>query len=273
VGYEIRSMSIGEILDTGFRLVRNHFVVLVGISASLYVPLALALLPFSDPAQAASTPGVLAIAFFVVIFVGLLLAPIVMAAITHALGELYLGRRATIGEALGAGLSMLMPLMGTWLLASLVVVAAGSLFVPIFIAGRLQAISLAGAIPLFLVAAGIFIYVLLRFLLLTQVMVLEHVFGTRALRRSAEVIRDHSLRGLGVLFVGGLVSNLLLFGVNFAIGWIPVAGGVAVAFAESAGFSFTSAIAVLLYFDIRCRKEAFDLEHLSRLVEGRVEPA
>ena len=29
---------------------------------------------------------------------------------------------------------------------------------------------------------------------------------------------------------------------------------------------------VLLYFDIRCRKEAFDLEHLSQLVAGSEAP-
>jgi hypothetical protein len=273
VAYEIRSMSIGEMLDTGFRLVRNHFVVLVGISAALYVPLALAVLPFSDPAEIASSPGTLGIAFFVATFVGLLVAPIVMAGITYALGELYLGRRVTIVKALGAGLSMLMPLMGTWLLASLLLLAAFAIFLPILFAAVAKLMPVGAAIPLGLLAAVVPIYVALRFLLLTQVMVLEHVFGTEALRRSADVIRDHALRGFAVLFVGGLVTNLLLSGVNFALGWIPVAGAVATALAESAGFSFTSAIAVLLYFDIRCRKEAFDLEHLSRLVEGRVEPA
>ena len=39
--YEIRAMSAGEILDTGLRLVRTHFVPLVGISAIVNVPLSI----------------------------------------------------------------------------------------------------------------------------------------------------------------------------------------------------------------------------------------
>ena len=33
--------------------------------------------------------------------------------------------------------------------------------------------------------------------------------------------------------------------------------------------AFMFATAVVLYFDIRCRLESFDLEHLARMVEGR----
>src|SRR6187455_3333906 len=39
MAYEIRPMSVGEILDTGFRLLRNHFSLLVAISAIAYVPM------------------------------------------------------------------------------------------------------------------------------------------------------------------------------------------------------------------------------------------
>jgi hypothetical protein len=43
--------------------------------------------------------------------------------------------------------------------------------------------------------------------------------------------------------------------------------------AQAMGNAFTSAVAVVLYFDIRCRQEAFDLEHLARLVAaGAGEP-
>jgi hypothetical protein len=36
---------------------------------------------------------------------------------------------------------------------------------------------------------------------------------------------------------------------------------------------FQTAVAVVLYFDLRCRKENFDLEHLAQLVEGAAAPA
>ena len=34
MGYEIRQMSFAEVLDTGFRLLRNHFGLLVGLAAA-----------------------------------------------------------------------------------------------------------------------------------------------------------------------------------------------------------------------------------------------
>ena len=39
--YEIRAMGFAEILDVGFRLVREHFAVLAGCAAILYLPLAM----------------------------------------------------------------------------------------------------------------------------------------------------------------------------------------------------------------------------------------
>src|SRR5437773_11777155 len=40
MGYEIRAMSFAEIMDTGFRIVRQHFGLIIGIAAALYVPVA-----------------------------------------------------------------------------------------------------------------------------------------------------------------------------------------------------------------------------------------
>ena len=39
--YEIRTMSLAEVMDTSFRILRDHFVPIAGISAILNVPAAL----------------------------------------------------------------------------------------------------------------------------------------------------------------------------------------------------------------------------------------
>ena len=63
MGYEIRAMSFAEIMDTGFRIVRRHFGLIIGIAAALYVPVAIlgALVapePVPGPARGrAWTPG------------------------------------------------------------------------------------------------------------------------------------------------------------------------------------------------------------------------
>ena len=52
MSYEIRELSFGEILDMGFTLLRNHFAVLFGIAAVLYLPVGI-LWAWSVPARGA----------------------------------------------------------------------------------------------------------------------------------------------------------------------------------------------------------------------------
>ena len=90
--YEIRAMSFAEILDAGFRLVRDHFVLLVGISAALYVPVtllqsAIESLAKEQDAGSFALTAVLGLLIFAVV------SPIVGVASTFAIGEVYLGRR------------------------------------------------------------------------------------------------------------------------------------------------------------------------------------
>src|SRR5947207_641250 len=151
MGYEIRAMSFAEIMDTGFRIVRQHFGLIIGIAAALYVPIAiLGALVAPEPVPGSGPcAGVDAWrgGFLIrLVLYADVLSPKVAAAITFAIGEIYVGRSAPAGHSLG---------------------------------GRI---------------------------------------------------------GEGV--------------------------------ARAAGVASTSAVAVVLYFDVRCRKEAFDLEHLARLVAG-----
>jgi hypothetical protein len=57
-------------------------------------------------------------------------------------------------------------------------------------------------------------------------------------------------------------------GLQLLLGYLPLVGPLASGIVQAIGAAFQSAFLVLLYFDIRCRKEAFDLEHLAGLVEG-----
>jgi hypothetical protein len=249
MAYEIRELSFGEILDRGFRLLRDHVVLLGAPAAAIYVPISL-VMSLLGPEAAASPEDLAPVlaSFALLILLSAIAVPILSAAITHAIGESYLGRPVTIGEALHAGLEVLLPLIGTWILAYLAILGGF----------------------LLLIVPGI--YLTLAFLLATQVMVLERRFGVGALGRSRELMRGHMLRGFGILLVGTLLVSLLSSGIEIGLGWIPLFGPLAVGLAQGLGFAYTSTLGVLLYFDIRCRKEAFDLEHLSQLVEARTQP-
>lgn len=251
--YEIRAMSLGEILDTGLRLLRNHFVPLVGTAALLYVPFSLVaalVLETPDPEAAPDEALGFAAAAISLGAVAMLLAPIVMAAVTRMLGEIYLGRSLGANDAFRGAFSILLPLMGTFVLAGLAVLAG----------------------LLLLVIPGI--YLMLAFFVITPVIVLEGVYGPRALGRSRELMRGSLLRALAIYVVALLLSNVLGFGVGLAVGWIPLVGPISTGIVQATAFVYTTSTAVLLYFDARCRKEAFDLEHLARQVEhgGRATP-
>lgn len=240
--YDVRAMSFAEILDTGFRLIRDHFVLLVGISAVIFVPTGLFQSALQSMAEQGQTQGflVLAVLFGLVVFVA---SPLVNVAITFALGEVYLGREVSIGDALRKGLGILVPVLGTSILATLAVLGAA----------------------LLLILPGI--WVGLGFVVLSQVMVLEHRFGTDALRRSFELMKGQRLRAFGIALVVVILSAVLGFGVQLALGFIPIVGAVGSSLVSAVTNAYMAAVLVALYFDIRCRTEAFEIEQLARLVE------
>ncbi len=240
MSFEIRAMSLGEILDMGFRLLRAHFKTLVGLGLIGSIPTALA----SHLSTSLSTnPDTVAIvSVIVLVFFFIVASPIVSAAITHAISEVYLGRSATLGGSIGVGLKMFLPLIGTSFLMFLMV----------------------GIGFLLLVIPGI--YLMFAFLLIWQVMVIEKRAGWDALKRTRELSSGSLLRIFAVYFVGLLVMSVISTGLSFATMSIPILALVVSALTQAIMTAYLAATLVVLYFDIRCRKEAFDLEHLAGVV-------
>ncbi|TMA38675.1 MAG: hypothetical protein E6J79_05970 [Deltaproteobacteria bacterium] len=239
MAYEIRAMSFAEILDTGFRLLRDHFALLVGLSALVNVPVALANFGIQ---QGVLTHG-RGVALVGLLLYSLVAGPIVGTAVTFAVGELYVGHPITAGHALRHILRLVGPLAVTGLLSGLAICAGF----------------------LLLVVPGI--YAMLAFMLLWQVVVLEGISGRAAMRRSRTLMRGNMRRGFGItvlgVLIGGLVGGVLGVALKFLGPMIAELGG---ALAQAMNNAFVAAVEVVLYFDIRCRKEAFDLEHLARVV-------
>lgn len=276
MGYEIRAMSFGEILDAGFQLLRDHFVLLVGTASVLYVPTAILNgylgRELQDPARGALAAAVAAGAGLLLL--ALVAAPIVQVAVTYAIGEVYVGRQRTIGSALRFGLSILLPLAGTAALVYLAILCvptvAGGVLAGVTLwlgpALGMEALTFLGVGVAGLVAGAVLVYISLSFLIVWQVMVLERVFGVTAMRRSRALMRGHLMRGFGVMLVSALVILLLVGGVGFVLAFIPWLGSVGAGVAQAAGAAYGAAVGVALYFDLRCRKEAFEIEHLAQKV-------
>jgi hypothetical protein len=276
--YDIRTMSLAEILDTGFQLLRDRFLLLVGISAVVYLPLSIGLallgrsVDMETLAERAGEAGggqaALAALFLVFALFFLLAVPFVLGAITSAVGGVYLGRSVRLGEALGEGLRRFLPLVWTYALFTSALLLASAL-----------AVGIAGALLLplaVMVGFAVFVGWLYAFpvlLLLPQVVVLERRMGVSAVRRSWDLVRGVRLRAMGVAGAAGLIVAIPLTGLQLLIDVIPVFGALLWATGQAVGYAYTFATQVVLYFDIRCRKEAFDLEHLAQLVEGDAAPS
>lgn len=246
MAYEIRAMSFSEVLDTGFRLIRDHFALLVGIGLVLYGPLAIAqelLVGVENQAPAEmNLPSVIVGMLLVLSF--LALTPIAQGAMTLAIGDVYRGNTMAMGDAFRGGLRRALPLVGTYLLQSLGIVVGLVL----------------------LVLPGL--YLMVAWMLTTQIVMLEGLAGPTALGRSRELLKEHMLRALGIVIVAGVIVGVLQVGLDLLLSGIPVVRGVVSALVQSVGLAFVTAVSVVLYFDLRCRKENFDLEHLARLVES-----
>jgi len=237
--YEIRQMSLGEMLDTGFRLLQNHFVILVSITAILYVPysmLAGYLQSTGDPADPLrGLPALIPL---------ILLGPLAQIAITVAISELYLGHETTFGSAYREAGSMFMPYLGTSLLVGL---------------GMMLGMML-------LIIPGI--YLAVNWMLVGPVVVAERVYGFAAMKRSAGLIRGYWWSSFGIIFVSFLLTSVVSSGLGLLFTMIPFVGSVLSGVVQAVTFAFTSSVLVVLYFDRRCRHEDFDLHHLASKLVG-----
>lgn len=241
--YEIRPMSVAEILDAGFRLVRDHFALLVGIQLLIQLPLAI-LQQLSGPGK----DGAMKVhwewwgAFMLA---NLLVMPIANAAVTWAIGQAYVGRRVSLTDSVRRALAIIVPLSVTTLLTGLAFV---------------------GGLVLFVVPG---IYVIIRLLPVWPVVVMEQVSGTAAIKRTWKLTEGHG----GRLFAVALATWLLSMVVGGVVGTVTLVtsetiGPLLSAFAASVGAAYGAAVQVVQYYEIRCRAEAFDIEHLARLVEA-----
>jgi hypothetical protein len=277
---DLRPLSIGELLDRSFSIYRRNFLLFLGISAIphlLVLALQLARLAFTTSAfpvlpgarsefQAASSgfslEGLLgAAAFFVLGLVVSVIAYLFSQGGTvFAVSELYLGRATTIGQSLRRVRGELIALFFVVFLGYLAIVV-GFLF--FFIPGVYLACRLCVCIPAALLenlgpfdafgrsfqlteqnAGRAFLILLLYAVLWYDAVIVVDVPFVFAVQ--AAVHNPGTVRTLTALVeVGNWVANVLI---------TPV-------------FTIASAI---FYFDLRVRKEGFDLQLMLNPLRGEV---
>ena len=169
-----------------------------------------------------------------------------------------------------AGLSRYLPLFFTYLVFGFTSVI-GLAALTVATVGLFSAVAgtVGAAIAATLLMAVLAILLGLVAFLLPAVVVLEQRSLFVAIARAWDLLSGMRGRALGVAMSAYFIVRIPTTGLQFVVGFFPTLGTLAWAAAQAIGYAFLSATAVVLYFDIRCRKEAFDLEHLAQLVEGR----
>ncbi len=234
MAYNIRPLSFAEILDRAFRVFRDHFSALVGISAVLWLPNG-AILAVGNTSHIVS--GIAELAFW-------LLFPVMYVALTAAVANVYLDRPITVGDAYRSIRVILTPIVGTYLLLYLLVILG---FFALVIPG---------------------IYLWNCWSLTAPVMIVEHRFGMTALRRSRQLVTGVWWKAFGIFIVAGLIANVPAGVLHLFWSFIPVFGQILTAGTRATASSYSLVVLVIYYFDRRCRTEDFDLRFLAEQIRS-----
>lgn len=258
--YEIRELGIGGILDMAIRLVKDHFGLLFGIVAVLLIPfqlvqnfVVLAMMPdaqqltpenmmaFQEAAGAAAIYTVpLSLLFLFIVL------PITNGAIIDTIARCYLSEPTSIGSAYSRAMSLIGPLLLTWLL---------------------QTLAIMGGMILCIIPGILFAF---WFSLSSHVVVIEGLSGTKALSRSKDLMRGN----IGTVFVLGILLGVIQWAIVFGAGLIPQQHLSVVASVLLSGIAtlYSAAAMVVFYFSCRCKAEDFDLQLLAQSVAGAPSP-
>lgn len=262
-GMRLRPMTVGDIIDETIKLYRSHFLAFVtatgvfGVAQAVY---SIALNSLTIQFQGGRAPSVGQIGTLLAIAIpgGILLAGGSLwsyAAVVRLAAEAILGRPLDVGEAYRAAISRTLSFIWVGILIGIPVV--------------LLALTIIG-IPFA-------IYLGLGWSLTYQAIMIEGLRGRDAMRRSSFLVGGFRWRLLGIsLLMSILVSILASVPSAIVLGTVGAvsfarnpAGGdtvlqvvnALVGAAAQALFGSLAWIAVtILYYELRVRKEAFDLE-------------
>jgi hypothetical protein len=242
--------GIGELLSAALQLYRRHWRTLMAIAAVVVVPLTLLQYGIGhwvrshgqqlhDQAEVSTSFWAAASASLLAALVGLLLYQVLTGAITRTIATEVAGQDLGVEQSYRFGFARLGPI----LVVSILVGLATLLGLIVFI------------IP------GIYIGV--RLAVSIQALVVEGKRGTEAMRRSWDLVGGHWWHAAFTLLVAALITgvvNAVITAPFSADAWFIQ--GVAAAVATIVTLPFGALVGVLLYVDLRARKERLDLDTL-----------
>jgi hypothetical protein len=284
---DLRPMDMGEILDGALTIFRRHFGQFMRLSILVvWLPTAMVVYlkvrfngdPTAMVALFQDHTGEVILIGLLVLVVWIACALLLQAGTISIISDSYLGREPTVGSALRLGGAKILPLL-------LVAFSKGLIFILVYAGGALGIglLVFVGRLigPVFSVlfiffgAVGLVwlvAYVACAYGVTSSVVVLENLDSSfDAFGRSWALTRGAKLKVFGTAAVAWLVSQVLPQG---AVGVIAAAAGPQSA-SQSILVVVSSLLSVvlapilpcaltLLYYDLRVRREGFDLQILGQ---------
>jgi hypothetical protein len=283
---QLRPLGVGDIVDRVFALYRAKPVLFLAIATVPYLILVLVivglglafatsflgLISVINEAAEGRTPDVSTLAsgmatFIVFVLVVVIVAIVVLsaqsAALIAAFSHQYLGRQTTIGEAFREGLAAAPSVIGAGLLLFVLIVA---MWIALAI---LMAVTQHVVVVIVATVGGIVatIYIAASALVAPVVATIEHAGPAQALRRSWTLSDGHRWRILGLQLLLGLLNGVIsiLLSTIFVTSLVSDPNTRAIAtqavnvIANIAWTPVQWGTFAILYYDLRVRREAFDL--------------
>lgn len=283
VGRQLRPLGLGDIFDEGFDLYKRNLPILALITVIVIVPFDIIIGLFqsyfvngfissgdmssADAFTAFFTAGSLLGVAGGVLFASSFFYAVPVCALVVALSNLYLGKPITLRGAFRAPLARFPKLLWTVLLYAFAM-AFATLFCGV------------GAL-----------WPAIAFLFAAQIFALEDKSGAAALKRSGQLVSGYSGRVFGAICLLVVTYFIMVIGISVPVGYAfdsvlritpgghalfasrdlrqtglirqEVSGSISSGVADLLVLPFIISVITVLYYDLRVRKEAFDIELLA----------
>jgi hypothetical protein len=282
--FELGAMSVGDILDRGLKLLLARLPTFYAINLIVMLPLLLfqlALPQLTSGQQGQASIGFLAVLLLFSLLLSLMLSPIGAASMLYIVAQQFINREVGLRSAFAfAFRSFFSLLFVSFLYGIFVVLALGlGILTGIIFVVWVGLVGMVLGLGLGMVTGVIF---LVWFAFVGQVVVVEHVGVFESFKRSKDLTAGFRWRLFAVflLFLAILIAVVLVLAIIQLIlpgfEFVPIQGGGMEPVTRSyfyhvihaiTGFllstlaqTYSSICLTLFYFDLRIRKEGYDLE-------------
>jgi hypothetical protein len=278
-----RAQGLAELIDSAFTLYRRNFLLFMSIAAVLLVPYGLLQVGLGSSSLAPNTSNTFGVApqptdynqtvhqlgtsvvyLLIIGFLSVIFNALSQGALTTAVSQRYLDRPASLGGSLQAAMSRVWALMGfVGLLFGSFIGVFAVLLLLILVSPALAALGFIG----FAVGFIVFIFVVYpRIFTVPTCIVVERVGPIKAIRRCWSLNSRATLRALGFLVIVIVINGILgavLSGIALAFNASHLIFLTTQAILSLALTPFEVIAYTLYYYDLRIRRENFDLEMLA----------